>query len=152
MSTAPEAVFYHLERQPLEAVLPTLVEKTVARGWRAVIQAGSAESAAALDALLWTYDEASFLPHGMAADGPRDRQPVYLTHTDDNPNSATVRFLVTGATAATYAGYSRLIFMFDGRDPGAVAGARQQWKAAKIAGCAVTYWQQTPEGKWERKA
>jgi DNA polymerase III subunit chi len=151
-TAAPEAVFYHLERQPLDRVLPTLVEKTVERGWRAVIQAGTLDGLAALDAALWTYQEESFLPHGTAADGPPARQPVFLTTTDDNPNAATVRFLVDGAVAASYSGYQRLIFLFDGRNPDAVAGARLQWKAAKAAGCAVTYWQQTPEGKWDRKA
>ena len=35
-----EVLFYHLEHQPLERVLPSLVEKTLERGWRAVVQAG----------------------------------------------------------------------------------------------------------------
>ena len=38
-----DVMFYHLERQPLERVLPMLVEKTLERGWRAVIQVGSQE-------------------------------------------------------------------------------------------------------------
>jgi DNA polymerase III subunit chi len=149
---APEALFYHLERQPLDRVLPTLVERTLERGWRAVIQAGSAERVQALDSLLWTYKEDGFLPHGTAADGAADRQPVYLTAGDDNPNAAAVRFLVDGAVAGAYAGYQRLVFMFDGRDQEALAGARAQWKAAKAAGCAVTYWQQGDDGRWVKKA
>jgi DNA polymerase III subunit chi len=152
MSEPTEALFYHLERQPLDRVLPTLVERTLERGWRAVIQAGSPERVAALDALLWTYKEDGFLPHGTAADGHTDRQPVFLTTDQDNPNNATVRFLVEGATASDHKSYRRLVFMFDGRDPDAVASARAEWKVAKTAGCAVTYWQQTTEGKWQRKA
>jgi DNA polymerase III subunit chi len=149
---APEALFYHLERQPLDRVLPTLVEKTVERGWRAVIQAGTAERVQALDALLWTYREDGFLAHGTAADGAADRQPVFLTDTDVNPNNAVVRFLVDGAAAIDYKTYQRLVFMFDGRDAQALAGARSQWKAAKAAGCAVTYWQQGDDGRWAKKA
>ena len=42
--------------------------------------------------------------------------------------------------------------MFDGNDADAVAKARQQWTAAKSAGCPVTYWQQSAAGKWEKKA
>ncbi|KFL26848.1 DNA polymerase III subunit chi, partial [Devosia sp. 17-2-E-8] len=30
----PDVLFYHLENQPLEKVLPLLLEKTVERGWR----------------------------------------------------------------------------------------------------------------------
>ena len=147
-----EVLFYHLEQQPLEKVLPTFVEKTVERGWRAVIQAGSPERVEALDALLWTYKEDGFLPHGTRQDGDAGEQPVYLTTEPENPNQATVRFLVDGATGADLAAYERVVFMFDGHDPEAVAEARRQWKIAKDAGCTLTYWQQSPEGRWEKKA
>ena len=153
MTTAPpEALFYHLERQPLDRVLPGLVERTVERGWRAVIQSASAERVQVLDGLLWTYREDGFLPHGTAADGAADRQPVFLTAGDENPNQAVVRFLVDGAVAADFKSYQRLVFLFDGRDAAALAGARLQWKAAKAAGCTATYWQQSAEGRWEKKA
>ena len=69
--TAAEVLFYHLERQPLERVLPTLLEKTLARGWTAVVQSGSEERLQALDTALWTYSEESFLPHGTKKDGHR---------------------------------------------------------------------------------
>jgi DNA polymerase-3 subunit chi len=147
-----EVVFYHLEHQPLERVLPALVERTLARGWRAVVQAGSEERVEALDTLLWTYAEESFLPHGTRRDGNPAAQPVYLTADDVNPNGATVRFLVDGAGIGEMAGYARIVYLFDGRDAAAVAGAREQWKAVKAAGCEATYWQQSPEGRWEKKA
>lgn len=155
---ATEALFYHLEHLPLERVLPGLVERTLERGWRAVIEAGSAERVAALDALLWTYRDDSFLPHGLASDGHAGEHPVVLTEGAGNPNGASVRFLVDGASAdkAAWAGpmrgYTRIVVIFDGNDTDAVASARSQWKAAKDAGCAVTYWQQSREGRWERKA
>jgi DNA polymerase-3 subunit chi len=151
-----EVLFYHLEHQPLERVLPALVERTLQRGWRAVVQAGSEERVEALDTLLWTYDDASFLPHGTRRDGNPEAQPVYLTADDINPNEATVRFLVDGApigdVLADGAGYERIVYLFDGRDAAAVAAAREQWKAVKAAGCEATYWQQSPEGRWEKKA
>lgn len=149
-----EAVFYHLENQPLEAVLPGLVERTLERGWRAVIQAGSQERVAALDLLLWTYKEESFLPHGTKADASGDLQPIFLTDGFDNPNGARVRFLVGGASPpdAGLDAYDRIVVLFDGRDPDAVVQARAHWKTIKAAGCVVTYWQQSPEGRWEKKA
>ena len=147
-----DVLFYHLEHQPLDRVLPNLVEKTLQRGWRAVIQAGSSERLDALDQMLWTYQDDSFLPHGTAKTGFASDQPVYLTTGDDTPNEAGVRFLVDGAVAASFTGAERLVFMFDGHDGEAVAVARGQWKAAKAAGCPVTYWQQTDAGRWEKKA
>ena len=147
-----EVLFYHLERQPLEGVLPTLVERTLERGWRAVVQAGSDERVAALDGVLWTYRDDSFLPHGTRNDGPPEAHPVFLTTETHNPNAANVRFLVDGAEPDAFEGYARLVFLFDGHDPDAVAAAREQWRAAMAAGCEVTYWQQSSEGRWEKKA
>jgi DNA polymerase III subunit chi len=153
MSDKPaDVLFYHLERQPLEKVLPMLVSKTLERGWRAVIQAGSQERLDALDQALWTFSEDSFLPHGSAKAGFSADQPVFLTTGDDTPNGAGVRFLVDGAKAAAFVGAERLVYMFDGNEADAVQIARDQWKAAKAAGCAVTYWQRTDAGAWVKKA
>lgn len=149
---ATEVLFYHLEQQPLEKVLPVLVEKTLERGWRAVVQAGSAERLAVIDQALWTFRDDSFVPHGTAKDGHIADQPVYLTTTGETPNGAGVRFLVDGAEAEAFSGFVRIVYMFDGNDSDAVQIARGQWKAAKGAGCPVTYWQQSSGGKWERKA
>ena len=147
-----EVLFYHLEHQPLERVLPTLIERTLERGWRAVVQAGSEERVEAIDTLLWTYREESFLPHGTKRDGHGAQQSVYLTSGEDNPNAASVRFMVDGAESNELASYERIVYLFDGRDQTAVAQARAQWQAAKGAGHQVTYWQQSSEGRWEKKA
>jgi DNA polymerase-3 subunit chi len=152
MTGISEVMFYHLEQQPLERVLPGLLEKTLQRGWRAVVQAGSAERLEALDAMLWTYSDESFLAHGTAKDGFEDAQPIFLTTEPVTPNGAGVRFLVDGADAPDYATHVRLVFLFDGNDEEARAHARQQWSAAKAAGCKVSYWKQSPEGRWENKA
>jgi DNA polymerase-3 subunit chi len=147
-----DVMFYHLERQPLEKVLPLLVSKTLDRGWRAVIQAGSQERLEALDQALWTFNDDSFLPHGTAKTGFAADQPVYLTTGDDTPNGAGVRFLVDGARTAQFTGLERIVYMFAGNEAEAVETARAEWKAAKAAGCAVTYWQQTEAGTWQKKA
>ena len=149
---ATEVLFYHLGRQPLDKVLPGLLEKTLERGWRAVVQAGNPERVDALDGLLWTYSDESFLPHGAARDGMAEQQPVFLTAKDDNPNAATVRFLVDGAEASDLTGYTRVVYIFDGRDDEAIAQARREWKRIKAAGHVATYWQQNEKGRWEKKA
>lgn len=147
-----EVLFYHLERAPLERVLPDLLERSLERGWRAVVQVGSEERLVAIDTMLWTYGEASFLPHGAAGAGRPERQLVYLTTGEENPNGAAVRFFVDGAEAGDLSGYQRAVFLFDGRDPDAVAQARGQWTAAGEAGHHVTYWQQNENGRWEKQA
>lgn len=148
-----EVLFYHLDSRPLEAVLPPLLQKTLERGWTAVVQAGSAERVDALDTHLWTFADESFLPHGTGADGYAPEHPIFLTTDHANPNGASVRFLVDRAAPPDDVGvYERLVLVFDGNDPEALADARAAWKSLKEAGHAVTYWQQTARGGWERKA
>ncbi len=150
--TATEVLFYHLERQPLERVLPSLLERTLSRGWRAVVQAGSVERLEALDAHLWTYADDSFLPHGTAKDGATERQPILLTVGPENPNGAGVRFLLDGADMESFTGYVRIVVMFDGRDEEALVQARQQWQRVRASGAKATYWRQSDAGRWEQKA
>jgi len=146
-----DVLFYHLEQRPLEAVIPQLLEKTLERGWRAVIEVGSTERAEALDAHLWTYRDDSFLAHGVAGDEADQHQPILITTGNDNPNGAAVRFFVDGAVPQSADGYQRIVFMFSGHDPDAVAAARVAWKGLR-EGNAVTYWQQDPNGRWLKKA
>jgi DNA polymerase-3 subunit chi len=145
-----EVLFYHLERRPLEGVLPGLLQRSLERGWRAVVKVGSEERLESLNAHLWSYDDASFLPHGSAADGHAEAQPIWLTTGDDNPNGASVRFLVDGAEATELSDYTRTVFLFDAVDEEAVAKARAAWKDAQAAGHDATYWRQDDSGRWAK--
>lgn len=152
-----ETLFYHLERRSLDAVLPGLIERTLERGWRAVIKTESSERADAIDNLLWTYNEQSFLAHAQSGDGNPKRQPVLITVEDENPNGAQVLFLVGGATPPPWRredvlALARVVLLFDGRDPDALARAREAWKASKEAGHEATYWKESASGKFEKQA
>ena len=147
-----EVLFYHLERQPLESVLPRMLQTSLERGWRVVVQTGSQERAEALSSLLWTADEDGFLPHGTEADGFADLQPIWLTAGDDNPNAANVRFYVDGSLVGGVDGLLRAIIMFDGADPEALDRARADWKRLRSAGHEISYWQQNEQGRWVNRA
>ncbi|MGN6582942.1 MAG: DNA polymerase III subunit chi [Rhizobiaceae bacterium] len=147
-----DALFYHLTESTLEEALPSLLERSLERGWRAVVQTAGEERRDALDLALWTYRDESFLAHGTDREPFPEEQPVFLTAGDANPNGSTIRFLVDGAVPASLEGYERIVFMFDGSDETQLATAREQWKIVKASGSDVTYWQQTPERRWERKA
>jgi len=147
-----EVLFYHLTESKLEDALPPLVDKSVERGWRVAIQMKEPARRDALDTHLWTYRDDSFLPHGTDESELAGNQPVLLTVTGDNANQATVRFIVDGAEPPQADAYERIVFMFDGYDTEQLEGARAQWKKLKGEGHNLTYWQQTPEGRWEKKA
>ncbi len=149
-----ETLFYHLERRSLEDILPGLVEKSLQRGWRAAIKTDSSERSDALDTLLWTYDDQSFLAHAQLGDGDAAEQPVLITVEEGNPNSAQIVFYVGGAMPSDWEqlnDLARVVLLFDGRDEAALASARSAWKDAKGAGHDVTYWKETPNGKFEKK-
>jgi DNA polymerase-3 subunit chi len=149
-----ETLFYHLERRSLDEVLPGLIERTLERGWRAVIRTDTSERADAIDTLLWTYDDQSFLAHAQSGEGEAKRQPVLITVEDENPGGANVLFLVGGATPASWAALSdltRVVMMFDGRDEANLVRARGAWKDAKAAGHDVTYWKESASGKFEKQ-
>ena len=148
-----EILFYHLLQQPLEAVLPPLLERSLARGWKAVVHAPTAERAAALDDHLWTYAEDSFLPHAVDTDPGAAAEAVVITTGEGNPNGAQVRFLVDGAPIPPdAASYERIVLIFDGRDDEAVAAARVVWKGLRGQDHEMSYWQQNESGRWEKKA
>ncbi|MCZ4351509.1 DNA polymerase III subunit chi [Roseovarius aestuarii] len=146
------AFFYHLTRRPLEATLPSLLEKALGAGWRVAVRGGDAARLDWLDAQLW-LGEGTFLPHGCAG-GPHDAdQPVLLTTSTEMPNGATCLMLVDGAEvgADEVRALDRVCVLFDGNEPAALNAARAQWKALTDAGCAAQYWSED-SGRWEKKA
>ncbi len=147
-----EVRFYHLTRGTLDSVLPIMLEKTLERGQRAVVLAGSPERVEALTSHLWTAKDRGFLPHGSAKDGRAGDQPIWLSDKDERPNGAQVLFLTDGAASEKLGDYDLCAVLFDGNDPDAAAAARDRWRAFKDAGHEVTYWQQDESGKWDKKA
>ena len=144
-----EIGFYHLTRTGAEHALPLLLNRTLAAGQRAVVRSPDAARIGQIDAVLW--ESADFLPHGTAADGDADIQPIWLTTEDAAPNGAKFLFLLDGAQVADLFAYDRVFDLFDGNDEAQVEAARARWSAAKSAGHSPTYWQQGPRG-WEKKA
>jgi DNA polymerase-3 subunit chi len=146
-----EILFYRLSGQGLDRTLPTLLEKSLERGWRAVVQAASEERVEALDAHLWTFRDECFLPHGTWRESNASDQPVLLTVRDDNPSGAEVRFLIEGAPLPKdIAVYRRVIVLFDGEDADALRNARARWDECNAMGLAVTCWRADRTGRWQR--
>jgi len=149
--------FYHLTSQPLEKALPILLERSIDKGWTAVVQMTTQERLAALDEHLWNAGDESFLPHGTSGEEDGGLQPIYLTLGPENPNEAEIRFFVEGALVAPVLAaedweYERLMVMFDGNNDAEVQAARAQWKELKAKGLELSYWQQGENGGWQKKA
>ena len=152
MTAKPEIWFYHLERSTLDQVLPELLERTLKRGWRALVRISDARQMDQIDDQLWTWRDDSFLAHGRADEAEAARQPILLTSAMENPNGAQALFIVDGSELGVTEGYARCFIIFDGRDETALNGARERWKTLKAAGADLAYWKQSPEGRWEKAA
>ncbi|MDD9732837.1 DNA polymerase III subunit chi [Mameliella sp. AT18] len=148
-----EAFFYHLTRRPLEAVLPDLLEKSLARGWRVSVRGTQAQRMDWLDQKLWLGPEEGFLPHGLAG-GPHDAdQPVLLTLDAKSANGPGCLMCIDGAEVAPeeVTALDRVCVLFDGHDGAALQRARDQWRSLTGAGCKAQYWSEE-SGRWEKKA
>ena len=143
--------FQHLERRRVDQALPALLELAYDEGRRVVVRASSQEMVEALNDRLWTYDDASFLPHGAAGDGDPMSQPIFLTAKVENPNAATMLVVLAGAeTSPDDEAFDPVVRLFDGRDDEALAEARREWKRLKDEGRALSSWRERQDGGWER--
>ena len=141
-----EVAFYHLSR-PLETALPRLLERALEQGNRVAIRSSDPERLKALDEMLWTYADASFLPHGRDGDEHAASQPVLLTASDAPANGAQV-MIVLEPPIPEFAG--RVLYFFD---TSTIAEGRATWAGLKGRdGIERTYWQQDERGKWTRTA
>ena len=150
-----EVRFYALQRRRLEEALAELAQEGFAAGRRIAVQAGDAEQVASLDERLWTFDDESFLPHGLANAADGARQPLTIGEGGDNPNGAQWRIFVGGADLAPFLasetqGYERLILLFDDTSDEAKAAARKAWTAAKAGTGEVGFWREGEDGAWAR--
>jgi DNA polymerase III subunit chi len=147
-----EVWFFHLDKQPLEHVLPRIVLSSLARGWRMVIETALPERVVKLSEMLWASEDVAFLPHGFDGEPTPEKQPVWLTAKPENPNAAQVRVLLDGAAPADISNLTRAVLMFDGNDARAIEAARTEWKTQKAAGHDISYWKQDENGKWQNQA
>lgn len=146
-----ELWFYHLERTTLADALPELLEKTLDKGWRALVRAPSEDRIDQIDGLLWTAREDGFLPHGRWNEPDPDRQPILLSLNEDNSNKSDVLFALDGVEPERPDAFARCCVVFDAADEGAVQSARSLWKKAKADGHSIAYWKQSIEGRWEKQ-
>ena len=148
-----EVLFYHLQNMTVENVLPPLLEKSLERGWRVVVQSTSEERADALDAHLWTYRDNSFLPHATWRAGDAADQPVLLAVDGDQSEPAPM-----SASWSTMPRCPRIRIPMSGwcccstaTTPKRSPQARGAWTDCKSRGFEVTYWQADEQGRWRRR-
>lgn len=146
----PQIWFYHLEQSGLQQVLPTLLDKVMQAGLRAQVRVADPALAQHLGEALWAWRDDSFLANGHSSGPHATRQPILFTPETENVNGAQALFIVDGSDFRPTEDFQRCFILFDGQDEAALAQARARWTALKGAGADISYWRQTPEGRWEK--
>ena len=85
-----------------------VVEKAYQRGYRIHLHAGSGDEARALDDLLWTWREDSFLPHRLLADG-NGPEVIRIGHGAESWPAADVLVNLAPEVPAFFSGYPRVV-------------------------------------------
>ena len=151
MAAATQYWFYHLEASTLEGVLPGLLEKTLEKGWRALVKL-PASKLAELDSFLWTFRDDAFLPHGRDDEPQAELQPILLSASTESARGFDAVFLLDGASVEDLGGVNRVMIMINGRSQDDIGRERGRWKTLKASGAELAYYQQDERGRWEKKA
>ncbi len=108
------------------------------RQGRQMVVTGSDEQLQRLDALLWTFEQAEFVPHlrlrrGATPPAQMRRTPIWLA---DMPEDAPTRDVLVNLGPdwpEGFAGFARVIEVV-GDDPADVSEGRRRWRQYRAAG------------------
>ncbi|MEM8798964.1 MAG: DNA polymerase III subunit chi [Pseudomonadota bacterium] len=145
-----EVSFYHLLTQDVSIALPRLLAKAYAAAKRVLVFSRDENQMREVDEWLWTYDKASFLPHGTDRNKFLESQPILISCSVDPVNQADILVILDGYMPADISGFSRCLYMFDGRDEPVVEQAREHWKQFTTSDHQLVYWKQDARGGWQK--
>ena len=139
-ASAPKVDFYPLsatDRRSRLVAACRLAEKACELGLRIVVRTASPAETAEVDELLWTFDEGSFVPHGVWPTDPdvAALTPVLVGNAAALPPShRDVLINLAPDAPAEFSAYARVCDVVGGDEDGKKAG-RQRWRVYREAGC-----------------
>lgn len=126
-----------------------LAEKAYRLGHGVYIQTTNAAHAKALDELLWTYAQNSFVPHGIDGESPDPEAPVLIgcTPTLRNPDDAHKREVLINLTAEVplfFSTFARVAEVVDQEESCKLAG-RERYRFYRDRGYSLENHAITPD-------
>ena len=104
-----------------------VAEKAWGTGHRVLIHTSSLQEARHMDALLWTFRDQSFVPHGLLGDADPESTPVLIGHGTDAGGEDDGLINLSGSVAEFFSTFERVIEPVDA-DPGLRAASRERWR------------------------
>ena len=102
-----------------------IAEKALSRGHQIFVQVKDEAAASALHDSLWTFREASFLPHAIA--GTNDGEPLVIGWNDPPIEHDDVLINTTGAVPVHFARFGRLAQIV-APDAAKLEASREAWR------------------------
>ena len=107
------------------AAVGRIAEKALSRGHPIFVQVKDEATAITLHESLWTFREASFLPHAIA--GQDDGEPLIIGWDDPPEEHDDVLINTTGAVPGHFARFSRLAEIV-APDAATIEASREAWR------------------------
>ncbi|MDE0952682.1 MAG: DNA polymerase III subunit chi [Halioglobus sp.] len=119
------------EPQARLSVAARLADKAFQRGHRIFINAADKAQASELDALLWSFRPASFIPHGLHGQENSESVAIGWGQEPDNHNDLLINLQL--GIPSFFSRFQRVAEVVT-QDPSSLAALRESWKFYKERG------------------
>jgi len=131
-------------------LLPSLLEKIIAKKHKVLISCNTKQIVKRIDDLLWNYNGSKFLPHGTNIEENTQNQPILITSESDNLNNADVLISFSGKQVSDFSSFLRVFDIFES-SPEQLESGRERWKEYKNKGYELSYFT-SKNGSWAKQA
>jgi len=122
-----------MAKRTADQVLCSLTGKAWKQGNRVYIHTGSSDRSTKVDALLWTFKDTSFLPHGLVNQIDIEKTPILIGHEDPPADQHDIMINMTDSVPLFFGRFDRLIEIVD-QASGDQDQARERYRFYKERG------------------
>ncbi|MFC1659611.1 DNA polymerase III subunit chi [Pseudomonadota bacterium] len=140
-----ESISFYLAHEEVEKMLFNLLLKMIEKGNKVLIFCESEERLKKLDDTLWLLGRTKFLPHGKQGDGYEEKQPVFLTTKEENPNNANFLFLFGEPSENFIKQFPKAFYIFARKE---YVSSKEKWDRYKQRGDFKLIFNKMEGGKW----
>lgn len=104
--------FYLLASDQIDArwmVTCRLLEKAYAKGHKVYVLCNNKQDSEFLDELLWTFKEASFIPHNLQGEGPEPPPPIQIGYEREPRGFNDILVNLSNSVPAFYPKFKRIM-------------------------------------------
>ena len=140
--------FYEVTGEIFERPVCQLIEKAYQTGKNTFVKVEDVNFQELINKTLWTFSQKSFIPHGSALDPFPEKQPVFISSTENNVNNSKILISV-GSEYKDIKGFERVIIVFAHDSNFQKELCRSLYLKYKELYGGMKYYKQNIKGIWE---